>query len=95
MEQDGKRIRRWLRALEIAKILFEDQGYHARYLQAIEACIRRCKMYSPRISQDLIPGLYRLSKRKRKPMTTMVDAILREYLEKNIVPLKLPPKAKT
>ena len=32
--------RRWLKALEIAKILFEDQGYHTRYLDEIEDHIR-------------------------------------------------------
>jgi len=30
------RKRRWFKALEIAKILFEDQGYHTRYLEEIE-----------------------------------------------------------
>lgn len=29
--------KRWLRALEIAKILFEDHGYHTRYLEEMEA----------------------------------------------------------
>jgi hypothetical protein len=32
--------RRWLKALQIAKILFEDQGYHTRYLDEIEDHIR-------------------------------------------------------
>ena len=27
---------RWLRALSIAKILFEEEGYHTRYLDEIE-----------------------------------------------------------
>lgn len=26
------RVERWKRAIEIAKILFKDQGYHSRYL---------------------------------------------------------------
>ena len=29
----------WLRALTIAKILFEDQGYHTLYLEEIEQFI--------------------------------------------------------
>ncbi|MBA7540415.1 hypothetical protein ES705_32712 [subsurface metagenome] len=34
------RKRRWLRALEIAKILFEDQGYFTDYLCEIETFIK-------------------------------------------------------
>ena len=35
-------------------------------------------MYSPKIAEDLIPALYNLSKEKGKPMTSVVDEILRE-----------------
>lgn len=35
-------------------------------------------MYSPKIAEDLIPGLYRLSKDRGRPMTKIVDEILRE-----------------
>ena len=36
-----KNVRRgWFKALEIAKILFEDEGYHTRYLEEIENQIR-------------------------------------------------------
>lgn len=35
------RAARWLRALGIAKILFEDQGYHTRYLEEIEQFVQR------------------------------------------------------
>ncbi len=34
-------IPRWLRALEIAKILFEDEGYHTVYLEQIEDYIKK------------------------------------------------------
>lgn len=34
--------------------------------------------YSPKIREDLIPILYRLRKQMRKPMTTVVDQILRD-----------------
>ena len=34
-------IPRSLRALTIAKILFEDQGYHTRYLEEIEEYITK------------------------------------------------------
>ena len=33
--------RRWLKALEIAKVLFEDEGYHTEYLEEIESHIRK------------------------------------------------------
>lgn len=33
--------RRWLRALAIAKLLFEQEGYHTHYLEEIEELIRR------------------------------------------------------
>lgn len=39
-------------------------------------------MYSPKISPDLIPKLYRLGKAYRQPMTKVVDGILRDYLAK-------------
>jgi len=36
-------INRQLRALEIAKILFEAEGYHTKYLQEIEQTIKENK----------------------------------------------------
>lgn len=38
-------------------------------------------MYSPEIAKDLIPILYRLGKEKKKPMTKIVDEILRPALK--------------
>ena len=35
-------------------------------------------MYSPRISEDLIPLIYRRAKANKKPMTKVVDKILRD-----------------
>ena len=37
-------------------------------------------MYSPKIAEDLIPRLYRLKLRLGKPMTQLVDQILRTEL---------------
>jgi len=37
--QNSKTIKKWLRALSIAKILFEDEGYFTDYLNQIEAYI--------------------------------------------------------
>lgn len=37
-------------------------------------------MYSPKIAEDLIPVLYRVGKKERRPMTHVVDSLLRETL---------------
>lgn len=37
-------------------------------------------MYSPKISEELVPFLYRLAKTRRMPMTRLVDAIIRQAL---------------
>ena len=39
MDKGLKRKKRWLDALRIAKILFEDEGYHIRYLKDLERFI--------------------------------------------------------
>lgn len=36
------------------------------------------RLYSPRISEDLIPCIYRIAKHQEKPMTQVVDSILRQ-----------------
>jgi len=76
-----KEAKRWLKALEIAKIIFEDQGYHTAYLEEMEKFIRRKIMYSPKIKEEFIPVLFRISASKRIPMTKLVNQIIREYLE--------------
>lgn len=38
-------------------------------------------MYSPKIREDLIPRLYRMGKAMNKPMTKVVDEILRSYFD--------------
>jgi hypothetical protein len=40
------------------------------------------KMYSPHIRDDLIPLLYRLARQEGKPMTRLVDEILRAEVER-------------
>jgi len=35
-----KEITRWFKALEIASVLFEEEGYHVQYLNQIEEFIR-------------------------------------------------------
>jgi hypothetical protein len=41
-------------------------------------------MYSPKISEDLVPVLYRLAKAKRMPMTRFVDGLIRQALASNL-----------
>lgn len=38
-------------------------------------------MYSPKISEDLIPVLYRTAKAMKMPMTRLVDRMIREGLQ--------------
>jgi hypothetical protein len=69
--------------LEIAKILFEDQGYHTRYLEEIENFIRREAMYSPKISEELVPIIFQMALSKKMPMTKLVNQIITNYLKRN------------
>ena len=39
-------------------------------------------MYSPKIKQDLVTKLYKVGKATHKPMTQVVDGILRDYVGK-------------
>ena len=39
-------------------------------------------MYSPKIKEDLIPILYKLAKLEGKPMTTLIDEMLRAEIAK-------------
>jgi len=45
-------------------------------------------MYSPRIKPELIPKLYRLGKRTGKPMTVLVDSMIREGIRGYKTPSK-------
>jgi hypothetical protein len=80
MKMDSKEMKRWLRALEIAKILFADQGYHTIYLEGIQNFIRREAMYSPKINQELIPALFKIARLRKISMTKLVNQIIKNYL---------------
>ena len=41
-------------------------------------------MYSPKISEDLIPQLYRMAKARKMPMTRLVSVIIRHALTNNL-----------
>jgi len=76
-------VKGWLRAIEIARCLFEDQGYHRVYLNQVTQFIRRRCMYSPKIKEEFIPVLFRISCSKKIAMTKLVNQIIKDYLEKN------------
>jgi len=40
------------------------------------------KMYSPKISEEFIPYLYREAKATRIPMTELVNKIIKKYIKK-------------
>ena len=43
---------------------------------------KEIKMYSPKIKESLIPILYKLAKQEQKPMTKLVDEMLRAEIAK-------------
>ena len=77
----SKEAKRWLRALEIAGILFEEQGYHGQYLEGLKNFIWRKAMYSPKIREDLIPKIYKAAKARKIKMTTLVNQILEKAIK--------------
>lgn len=46
-------------------------------------------MYSPKISEDLIPVLYRMAKERKTPMTRLVDGMIRD-----VIALSMKPEGK-
>lgn len=82
MFRDKKKTQRWLRALEIAKVIFWHERYHTKYLEELEDFVRRKRMYSPRIKEEHIPKLYQLAKSKKMAMTKLVNKIISDYLTK-------------
>ena len=72
--------RRWLKALKIAKIIFQDQGFHTLHLEGMEKFIRRRILYSQNIRNDSLPVLSRISSSKNLPMTRLVNEIIKNYL---------------
>ena len=41
-------------------------------------------MYSPRISEELIPALYKIAQSEQKPMTTLVSEMIRKELKRRM-----------
>jgi len=51
-------------------------------------------MYTPKISEQLVPVLYRLAKDRKMPMTRLVDWIIRQALASNSLPQAEKPVSK-
>ena len=49
-------------------------------------------LYSPKISEDLIPKIYELARNNGKPMTKVVDELLRPKVVVNHARLTLKPE---
>ena len=41
-------------------------------------------MYSPKLREDLIPRLYKLAKEQKRPMTKVLDALIRDKLTEKV-----------
>ena len=76
-----KEVKRWLKALRIAKVIFEDQGCHTLDLDEVERFIKRKLMYNPKVKEEYIPLLFEISASKRIPMAQLVNRIINDYLE--------------
>ena len=63
-----KQLKRWLKALEIAKILFEEEWYHTRYLEEIEQFIKKRRRHvQPKDKRGLYPKIVSVEKAKANP----------------------------
>ena len=59
------RVERWKRAIELARILFDDQGYHSRYLDdLLDFALGAVDEQEPPIAD---PPRRKTFKRRRKP----------------------------
>ncbi|KYC45162.1 MAG: hypothetical protein AMQ74_01913 [Candidatus Methanofastidiosum methylothiophilum] len=41
-------------------------------------------MYSPKVSEDLVPRLYKLAKEQKRPMTKVLDNLIRDKLVEKV-----------
>lgn len=41
-------------------------------------------MYSPKVSEDLVPRLYKLAKEQKRPMTKVLDGLIRDKLVEKV-----------
>lgn len=81
MNPELRRRKRWFRALEIAKCVFWEQGYHTKYLEDLEKVLKgENGMYSPKIKEDLVAKLYQKAKVEGMPMTALVNQIISKAL---------------
>ena len=45
-------------------------------------------MYSPKIKEELIPYLYKQAKRESRPMTQVVNSIIKKHVESEVRTMK-------
>jgi len=45
-------------------------------------------MYSPKVKEEFIPYLYKEAKRKHKPMTQIVNSIIKKHVEREAKNMK-------
>lgn len=58
----------WFKALSIAKVLFEEEAYHTRYLTQIEEVLRKMALRQ-------IGGLWKPKKKTKAIMTGEIDLL--------------------
>jgi hypothetical protein len=50
-------------------------------------------MYSPKVSEDLVPRLYILAKQRKRPMTKVLDGLIREKLIEKVEDKPITPES--
>lgn len=50
-------------------------------------------MYSPKVSEDLVPRLYKLAKGQGRPMTKILDGLIRDKLIEKVSDKQIVPKS--
>jgi len=76
-------VKRWLKAMKIAKIICQDSGHDTAYLEMIAKFIRTRILYRQKIRPEYMPMLARISGSRNVPMTRLVNQIILAYLKES------------
>lgn len=76
----SKQTKRWLRAIGIAKVLFEEEGYHCIYLKEIEEFIKEVVSLNQRRLYQLVKSL--IFRRKMSGTVEILEDEIRIFLFK-------------
>ena len=76
-------VRRWLRAMKIAKIICQDSGHDTACLEMIAKFVRTRILYRQKISPMYTSILARISGSKNIPMTRLVNQIILAHLKES------------